>query len=75
MSNLEWNDVLLEQNPNVAYDRFVNKICALYDEHCPEKKVRLNRKKINKLWLTPGLINATKKKRWLFEQSFKVWNL
>ena len=29
VSNIEWNDVLSEQNPNVAHDRFTNKIIVI----------------------------------------------
>ena len=71
VSNIDWNSVILESNPNVAYDRFLHEICCIYDECCPTKRVKLNNKKDTKPWLTPGLINATKKKRLLYEQSLK----
>ena len=71
VSNTSWNEVIQELDPSVSYDKFITILCTLYDEHCPMKKVKTGRKRCSKPWLTPGLINATKKKRWLFEQSLK----
>ena len=71
ISNVDWSMIEASSDTNVAYDMFMNKIVSLYDEHCPLKKVRIKEIKVHKPWMSPGLINATKKKRFLYEQSLK----
>ena len=73
ISNVDWNDVTQELNPNSAYNVFIDKICKAYNK-CPLKKIKVKNKVENKPWLTQGLINATKKKRLLYEQSIRYKN-
>ena len=71
ISNVDWNEVTQELNPNSAYNVFIDKICKAYNKCCPLKKIKVKNKVENKPWLTQGLINATKKKRLLYEQSIR----
>ena len=36
--NIDWCEVLAQEDVNNAYDLFINKIVKLYDEYCPIKK-------------------------------------
>ena len=71
VSEVDWTEVVSSTDTNVAYDLFTDKIVSLYNEHCPLKRVILKNRKRDKPWLTQGLINATRKKRLLYEQSLK----
>ena len=50
---------------------FIDKICKIYNKCCPLKKIKVKNKVDIKPWLSQGLINATKKKRLLYEQSLR----
>ena len=71
IANVNWETIERENDPNIAYDLFIEKVTQLYDTCCPVKRVKIKNNKNHKPWLTKGLINATKKKRLLYEQSLK----
>ena len=71
IAKVNWEAIEQENDPNVAYNLFIDSVTKLYDKCCPIKKVKILNNKGHKPWLTKGLINATKKKRLLYEQSLK----
>ena len=72
ISNVDWSSIESATDTNKAYDMFINTIVTLYNEHCPLKKVNIKERKVHKPWMSQGFINATKKKRFLYEQSLKL---
>ena len=58
LSEMNWVSVLKEQDVNVAYNLFVEKFKKCHDKHFPLKRVDVNKKSVNKPWLTKGHINV-----------------
>lgn len=65
-----WDDVYSYENPNEAYDIFLEKILNIYDKCCPLKAIKVNHK-IQKPWFTKGIIKACKKKNILYRKFLK----
>ena len=62
LQDITWCNVFAHTNADTCYDQFLSEFLSKLDVCC--KMVKSNAKhKINKPWLTPGLINACKKKR------------
>ncbi len=66
-----WDSVLKENNVDIAYEKFLEIFKRMYDKNCPIKKVNRKNKCISSPWLTKGLINACKKKNYLYRQFIK----
>ena len=71
LSTVNWSTILECPDVNSAYNLLSDKITSIFDITCPFKKFNPTRKQ-NKPWLTPGLINATKKKRLLYWKKIKL---
>jgi len=70
LSKCNWNDVHINDDVNIAY-KCVHKIYVdLYNETCPLVKMKCL-DKCQKSWLTKGLINAIKKKNYLYKSLIK----
>ena len=64
----DWKSVLKETNVDKAYDEFITRIKTIYNEECPQSKVKVQVKNVNKPWFTTGLKNACLKKNKLYRQ-------
>ncbi len=67
----DWQYLVVENNPNVAYREFMDHFVKQYDKHCPVKYVRSKKTIAADTWLTPGLRNACKKKNRLYKLFLK----
>uniref|UniRef100_A0A8C6WF21 Reverse transcriptase domain-containing protein n=1 Tax=Neogobius melanostomus TaxID=47308 RepID=A0A8C6WF21_9GOBI len=67
LSDQDWNNVLGEQDVNIAYANFVNTIKQLYDQHCPLVTRKYTQTNKCVPWMTRGLLNACKKKNSLYK--------
>ena len=65
---VNWEFVTNQQNPNIAYECFLNKFLEIFNKNCPIRKYNVNRMKKKQPWLTLGLIKASKKKNILYQK-------
>lgn len=65
-----WENVIIEQDVNRAYNSFVETFIRLYNKNCPIKKYKKN-DCAKTPWMTKGLLNACKKKNNLYKQFLK----
>lgn len=56
---------------NRAYETFLTVISGLYDKHCPLVKKIVQKKYVEKPWISKGIINACKKKNLLYKEFLK----
>ena len=75
LNNLHWDNVICQNDPNLAYDEFWNTFSSLYDIYLPTVKIKLN-KNIHKVnsFMTKGLLISrcsknTLHKRYLIDPS------
>ena len=72
LANLSWDDVLLEENTNMAYDKFMVEFMRLFIKCCPLRENCMKQNEIpKKPWLPRGLVNACHKKNYLYRQFLK----
>lgn len=67
IAEVNWNEVLCEYNPDIAYDMFVKKFVSLYTSCFPQKTFTRS-KKTRKPWVTPELLSLIKKRDRLFRK-------
>ena len=64
-----WDNVTNEENVNVAYSLFIERLQSSYEKCCPVKKVRVDENDACiKPWFTKGLRNACRKKNCLYKK-------
>ena len=68
LNRVNWNYMYSLSDPNIAYDMFLQQYIDLYNDNCPNKRVKVKNKNNNKPWLTKGLRNACKKKNLLYKK-------
>jgi hypothetical protein len=75
LENINWESVFACENPNDAYNIFIDVIIRNYDRYCPVKWIncRNNSKttKFRKPWITSTLRNACKKRKSLYQVYLK----
>ena len=72
LAKTNWEHITNLENPQEAYDNFMEQFKEIYDTHLPTKKVTLN--KINhkkKPWITKGFLISRKKKNILYKRYLK----
>ena len=57
------NDIESICNANDAYSLFLEKVCTMYDEHFPLKKIKLKTKDLKSPWITAGIKKSSKRKQ------------
>jgi len=70
LSKCNWNNVYINGDVNLAYKGFHTRYVDLYNETCPLVKMKCS-DKCQKSWLTNGLVNANKKKNYLYKSLIK----
>jgi len=67
LSLTDWNSILNENNPDLAYDLLQNKTHSLLNIHCPFKNKKITKRSTpRKPWVTTGLIKSIKTKDKLY---------
>ena len=67
LENLNWDNVMYNQDPMSACDNFFNNITKAYENSFPEKIISLSKKSLFKSpWMTAGLLSSRKKKQKLY---------
>uniref|UniRef100_A0A1A8GC74 Helentron 4 helitron-like transposon replicase/helicase/endonuclease n=1 Tax=Nothobranchius korthausae TaxID=1143690 RepID=A0A1A8GC74_9TELE len=65
-----WDEVYVD-DVNLAYNSFIGILCSQYDKNCKTKTLT-ERGRMNKPWMTKGLLNACKKKNTLYRCFLKL---
>ena len=60
----------LEQ-PNEAYNKFIEIFIELYEEYFPIRKIKTKPKRALSLWITNGIAKSSKQKQKLYEKFLK----
>ena len=72
LSNVNWHEVLSNDDVNSDYNKFVDKFNGLYDECVPLRKCTINRKKEPlSPWITKGILKSINKKNSLYKHYIK----
>ena len=74
MYETNWDDIEVSQNPNEAYESFLNKFSDLYDTYFPKKQIKLKSKDLQSLWITDDIRKSSKRKQRLYEKFLKNRN-
>ena len=68
-----WENTLISNDVNIAYNSLLDLFIELYDKNCPLKILKDNKNiKTNKPWLTNGLRNACIKRKRLYKDYIKT---
>ena len=70
LNNINWNDVYETEDVNMANKKFTSRLMSCFNKCCPLTITTTHRKN-NKPWLTNGLINACRKKNYLYKCQLK----
>ena len=66
MSLIDFTELMLVDDVNVAFDKFLDIIMNLYNDECPIKNEKISRKKVKLPWITHKLKLCIRKKYKLF---------
>lgn len=53
-----WEAVLDHEDAEGAYDVFIDKFSSIYNKSLPNQSTKLNKRKLNKPWITKGIIRS-----------------
>ena len=70
LDDINWNEVYGIEDVNKAYIKFNAKLLSCFEKCCPLTEAKIQ-KKYHKPWLTKGLINACRKKNYLYKCQLK----
>ena len=71
LENINWAQITSKDDVNHCYNHFTDIINHLFIDSFPLQKQKHSKKETKKPWLTPGIINACKKKNTLYRQFLK----
>ena len=66
LNKTTWDDVFSNTSADQSYDIFIKKFSTLYNNHFPQVKTRINKRKENKPWITAGIIKSIKTRNKLY---------
>ena len=72
LENIKWDQLLLSNAPNEAYNIFLKKFSDLYDVTFPKKQIEIKSKYLNIPWITKGIRKSSKRKQRLHEKYLKI---
>ena len=67
ISEIDWNEVLTETDPQLAFTLFHERLCSTYNAAFPIKRIRPNNRK-GAVWLTPALKHSINRKNKLYHK-------
>ena len=62
LEKTEWDEILNNDDVNVSYETFVNKLTDIYRKKCPIVTSKVTNKRHYKPWMTSGLKTHAKRK-------------
>ena len=74
LSSYNWNEIFEDENPDTAFNSFINIFKSLYDNCCPYTSTKIPNNKIkNKPWISFSIQKCISKKNVLYKK-FKLQN-
>ena len=71
LHEINWKEIKMNQNPNKAFNIFIQKALPLYDHYFLEKKIKVTKKDLKSSWITTEIKKSSKRKQRLFETFLK----
>ena len=72
ISQTNWEEIVQIDNPETAYNNFMDKLKTLYDTNLPILKSKIRKRKpVHKPWITKGFLVSLKAKNKLYKQFLK----
>ena len=68
LQNTNWGEVGEHNDPNFAYETFLDKYIAAYNKCFPLKTFKAKNCSLSKPWLSKGLLKSIRKKNILYKQ-------
>ena len=62
---INWKEIKTNQNPNEAYNIFIQKVLLLYNHYFPEKEIKVTKKDLKSPWITTGIKKSSKRNQLL----------
>ena len=66
-----WDSVKNLEQPNEAYNNFIEIFTELYEEYFPIRKIKIKPKRALSPWITNGIAKSSKQKQKLYEKFLK----
>jgi hypothetical protein len=71
LSRTVWSDIPQYNDPQNAYDSFVNKFYDVFNQCFPLKRLKASRYTFRKPWMTTGLLKSIKRKNKLYQKCLR----
>jgi len=68
LGNTNWDEVIDSNSADSSYNIFVNQFSCIYNNSLPNTKVKVNKRKQNKPWITDGIITSIKTRNRLYKK-------
>ena len=68
LQNVNWSHLNGYADPQQCYSSFVDTYTEIYDNCFPYKKIKRSDRRLNKPWISLGLLKSIKKKNTLYKQ-------
>ena len=68
----DWNKVKKCKNLSESYEIFLNKFLGIYDAFLPKKKIKVESKDIQSLWITVRIKKSSKRKNGFIKSFLNV---
>ena len=68
LHNTDWNNVLQSNDTETAYEIFHEKLTKAVNDTMPIKKVKINKRKLSKPWITKGLLTSIAHKNSMYKR-------
>ena len=67
-----WADVLREPDTDTAYELFINKLIYLYEKNIPLVRIKKNKRKLQRPWITKGIMRSIKTRNQLYKNALQT---
>ena len=74
LPEIKWNNLKTSNDPDLAYNEFLDNFTSLYNDWFPRLKIKVKARNSFKPWITKGIAKSSKKKQKLYEKYLKNRN-
>lgn len=71
LSQKDWYDIYFERDLNSSYDKFINKLLFYYNKNVPLSRIKSNKKKNKRPWITQGILKSISTRIRLYKISLR----
>ena len=71
LTRVNWHNVFISLDPNIAYNEFLKVFQLLYNKYFPKRRIKIKYKNLESPWITRGIIKSSKRKQRLYEKYLK----